>query len=113
MKRPNIELARTLRKIGTLHERKLWNLLKNRNLSGHKFRRQHQIDKYIVDFCCIEKKLIIELDGGQHNENGIIERDIARDEFLKNEGFKILRVWNNEMDDNIEGVYEKILECLE
>ena len=113
MKRPNIEPARTLRKNSTLHERKLWNLLKNRNLSGHKFRRQHQIGKYIVDFCCIEKKLIIELDGGQHNESDIIQRDTKRDDFLKNEGFRVLRIWNNEIDNNTEGAYQKIFEYLQ
>ena len=80
---------------------------------SHKFRRQYLVGKYIVDFCCPQAKLIIELDGGQHNENGIIEKDKTRDEFLKNEGFRVLRVWNNEIDDNIEGVYEKIVECLE
>ncbi len=83
------------------------------HLISHKFRRQYLVGKYIVDFCCPQAKLIIELDGGQHNENGIIEKDKTRDEFLKNEGFRVLRVWNNEIDDNIEGVYEKIVECLE
>lgn len=112
MKRTNVDLARNLRKESTLQETKLWRLLRNRNIFSQKLRRQHQIRNYIVDFCCIEAKLIIELDGGQHNKYNIIQKDEMRTKFLKGQGYKILRFWNNEIDNNIEGVIEKIQEYL-
>lgn len=112
MKRTNVDLARNLREESTLQERKLWRLLRNKNIFNKKFRRQHQIGNYIVDFCCIEAKLIIELDGGQHNEVDIKQKDEVRSEFLKNQRFETLRFWNNEIDNNIEGVIEKIQEYL-
>jgi len=104
MKKKNIKLARQLRKNMTDAERKLWNILRNRNL-GVKFRRQEPIGDYIVDFVCYEKKLIIEIDGGQHCED---KRDKIRDRWLENQGFKVLRFWNNEVLSNIEGVVEII-----
>lgn len=77
----------------------------------YKFRRQHSIGKYIVDFYCPEKKLIIEIDGSQHID---IQReyDIERDKYLKNLGFKILRFWDNDVNNNLEGVLMKIVEKL-
>lgn len=111
MKRKNINFARNLRKNQTIQERRVWNLLKNKNMS-HKFRRQHSVGNYIVDFCCLEKGLVIELDGGQHNETGKIKEDIDREKFLIKNGYRILRFWNNDIDKNIDGVYQKILEVL-
>ena len=104
-----IENARNLRKTTTNAENVLWFLLKNRQIKNYKFRRQHPIKKYIVDFVCIEKALIIELDGGQHNEN---QKDIVRTKFLESLNFRVLRFWNNEVLQNPEGVLIKIMETL-
>lgn len=111
MKKLNL-LARNLRKNQTSQEHILWNILRNRQLSGYKFRCQYPIGNYIVDFVCREKKLIIELDGGQHNTIKGISSDNERTEYLYSLGFQILRFWNNEIDNNIEGVYQKIIKTL-
>lgn len=92
----------------TVQERKLWNIIRNRQFFGYRFRRQFPIGQYIVDFVCREKKIIIEIDGGQHNEINNIEYDKKRTVFLNAEGFKVIRFWNNEIDNNIDGVYEKL-----
>ena len=102
----NTDLARDLRKNQTPQEKKLWNLLRNHQFYGYEFRRQYPIGDYIVDFICREKKIIIELDGGQHNEIENIDKDKQRTEFLANKGYKVLRFWNNEIDNNIEGVFD-------
>lgn len=112
MKKLLTVFAKNLRQNQTSQERKLWRLLKAKKFQNNKFRRQFPIGRYIADFCCPKKKLIIELDGGQHNENDIIKRDRVRDKFLKDEGYRILRFWNNDVDNNIEGVYQKIFELL-
>lgn len=100
-------LARNLRKNQTIQERKLWNLIRNNQL-GVKFKRQHPIGDYIVDFVCREKWLIIELDGSQHNEDENILKDNQRTKYLESRGFKVLRFWNNDVDNNIEGVILEI-----
>lgn len=100
--------SRSLRKSQTPHEAILWSHLKSRIFNNLKFRRQHPIGPYIVDFCCLKKWLIIELDGGQHNEEGNIKRDKERDENLSFMGYTILRIWNNELTENIDGVFETI-----
>ena len=105
-------IARKLRKNSTEEERKLWSILRNRNVLNLKFKRQFPIYKYIVDFCCEEKKLVIEIDGGQHNESENIEKDIERTKIINAEGYKVIRFWNNEINENIEGVYLKLLEEL-
>lgn len=97
-------LARSLRSNMTDAEQKIWQKLKQRQINNHKFRRQHIIGNYIVDFVCLEKNLIIEIDGGQHNE----EIDKNRSSYLENEGFRILRFWNNEVFSNMDGVLETI-----
>lgn len=104
----NTNLARNLRKNLTPQERKLWNMLRNHQFYGYEFRRQYPIGDYIVDFICREKKIIVEIDGGQHNEQNNIQYDIKRTEFLHSIGYKVLRFWNNEVDNNIEGVFEII-----
>lgn len=92
--------AREMRKNLTSQERKLWLALKNSNL-GFKFRRQFNVDnKYIADFICFEKRLIIEIDGGQHNQSFA---DVIRNFYLKKENFRIIRFWNNEIDNNFDG----------
>ena len=101
-------LARTLRRNSTIQERRLWNLLKNRQFHNLKFKRQHPIGDYIVDFICKEAKIIIEIDGGQHNELENIDYDNARTEFLNSLGYKVIRFWNNEIYENIEGVLLKL-----
>jgi len=100
----SIKIARKLRKNMTDAERLLWSKLRNKQLEA-KFRRQSPIDKYIVDFVCFEKKLIIEVDGSQHLQN---EKDIKRDKWLTDNGFKVLRFWNNEVLKNVDGVLEMI-----
>ena len=97
-------LARTLRRNSTIQERRLWNLLKNRQFHNLKFKRQQPIGDYIVDFICKEAKIIIEIDGGQHNEPENIEYDKTRTEYLNTLGYKVIRFWNNEIYENIEGV---------
>ena len=76
---------------------------------GVKFRRQSVIGRYIVDFVCFEKKLVIEVDGGQHNHS---HGDVVRDQWLKTQGFEVMRFWNNEVLGNLDGVYSKIDEYL-
>ena len=100
-------LARNLRKNSTPQERKLWGILRNRNFHGLKFKRQQPIDKFIVDFVCSEIKLIIELDGGQHNYTENIISDAERTKKLEELGYRVIRFWNNEVDD-IEAVWEEL-----
>ena len=107
-----LEYSKKLRKNMTDAENILWYYLKNKQLGNFKFRRQEAIDNYIVDFVCYEKKLIIELDGGHHNQDIKIENDKIRENHLKNQGFKILRFWNNEIFNNIETVLNVILQTL-
>ena len=92
----------------TSQERKLWSIIKNRQFFGYRFRRQFPIGHYIVDFICREKRIIVEIDGGQHNEKQNIEYDTKRTEYLSSEGYRVIRFWNNDIDDNICGVYERL-----
>lgn len=88
----------------------MWFLLRNRQLNGWKFRRQVPIAGYIADFLCIEAKLIIEVDGGQHAENH--EEDERRTAKLIDEGYKVIRFWNTDVLNNLDGVYETIARAL-
>ena len=104
------EFSREMRKNPTDAENKLWQELRGKKL-GFRFRRQFVIDsKYIADFVCLEKRLIIECDGGQHNQNF---EDIERDFYLESQNFRILRFWNNEILENLEGVLLTIKNVLE
>jgi very-short-patch-repair endonuclease len=105
-------LARELRERQTEAERVLWGRLRNRQLEGVKFRRQQPIGDYVVDFASFDKRLIVEIDGGQHNEHGILGRDERRAGWLNREGYRILRFWNNEVLNNVDGVLEVIREAL-
>ena len=96
--------SRRLRKEMTDAERKLWRFLRASQLEGLKFRRQHQIPPYITDFCCIEKKLIIELDGSQHTESS----DAPRTRVLRAQGWQILRFWDHDVLLAAEAVVEAI-----
>lgn len=111
MNKQNI-LARILRRNQTTQEYKVWQLLRNSQFRNLKFRRQYPIGDYIVDFICKEKKLIIEIDGGQHNKTEIIVIDEERTRYLESKGYKILRFWNNDIDNNLKGVYEELLKYL-
>jgi very-short-patch-repair endonuclease len=106
-----IERARDLRANMTDAERKLWHRLRRRNLSGAYFRRQAPIGPHIADFVCFDRKLIVEVDGGQHSER--IDYDEKRSVFLRGEGFRVLRFWNNDVMGNIEGVVAEIVRTLE
>ena len=103
--------AKELRKNSTDAERLLWRHLRAKQLEGLKFRRQEQIGRFIVDFVCYEKSLIIEADGGQHAVEA--EKDEERTRWLNAQGYHVLRFWNREILTNIDGVLEVIREhCL-
>ncbi len=100
--------SRRLRRDSTDAEKKLWSILRNRQINGFRFRRQVEIDGYIADFLCPERRLIIEVDGGQHTP----EKDARRTAFLESQGFRILRLWNNDVLQNLDGVWTTIQEVL-
>ncbi|MDH2385144.1 endonuclease domain-containing protein [Bradyrhizobium sp. CER78] len=104
-KEVSIRLARRLRANQTDAEIALWKHLRNRQIDGHKFARQVPIGNYICDFACREKRLVIEVDGGQHAGSAA---DAIRDRYLADEGYRVLRFWNNEVLGNIEGVLTTI-----
>jgi very-short-patch-repair endonuclease len=93
-------------------ERKLWRGLRNLPLDGSHFRRQATIGPYFADFACHEKRLVIELDGGQHGTEIHARQDAERDAFMKSRGYRVLRFWNNDVMQNIDGVLEVIAEAL-
>ncbi len=102
--------ARQLRHEMTDAERCLWQHLRQQQMYGVKFRRQHPVGPYILDFACLEKHLAIELDGGQHFENA--EKDAVRSAWLSSQGWQILRFWNNEVLTNTDGVLACIAQAL-
>ena len=101
------ELARRLRRNQTDAERLLWFRLRDRRLASWKFKRQVQIDRFVVDFFCADAKLIGELDGGQHDHDGEHDRDRTR--VLETMGYLVLRFWNHDVIRNTDGVLEEIL----
>jgi very-short-patch-repair endonuclease len=101
--------AREMRAKPTPAERRLWSMLRGRRIFSFKFKRQHVIAPYIVDFACLERSLIIEADGGQHAES---VSDRCRDAYLRSKGFRILRFWNNDVLDNPSGAFEAIAAAL-
>jgi very-short-patch-repair endonuclease len=101
--------SRALRHNSTDAERKLWQVLRSRQLAGVKFRRQVEIDGYVVDFLCPAKRLIIEVDGGQHTA----ERDSRRTAYLESQGFRLIRFWNSDVLQNLDGVWATIETALE
>ena len=102
--------AKAMRSQSTEAEQRMWQLLRAHRFDGHKFKRQVPIDFYIADFVCLRQRLIVELDGGQHAES---ESDAKRDAYLRSKGFRIIRIWNNDLFTNEEGVAELILSALE
>jgi very-short-patch-repair endonuclease len=97
--------ARRLRSKMTDAEAKLWSILRNRNMDGHKFVRQVPIGPYVSDFACREGNLVVEVDGGQHNES---TTDVVRTTELAKHGYRVIRFWNNDVLTNLEGVYDVI-----
>ena len=100
------ERARTLRKVSPDAELRFWRLLRNRHFGGLKFRRQHPLAGYIVDFVCLEKGLVIELDGGQHADQ--VEYDAERTYKLQGAGFRVIRFWDNDVLARPEAVLQKL-----
>jgi very-short-patch-repair endonuclease len=100
------ERARSLRRATTPAESKLWNKLRNRQLGGFKFTRQEPTGSYYVDFVCRERRLIVEVDGGQHADR---PADQQRDSELIALGYRVIRFWNNDVIENIDGVFQALL----
>src|SRR5437868_10971061 len=101
--------AQRLRREMTDAERKLWSVLRNRQLGGAKFRRQQPIGPFIADFVCQQHRLIVEADGGQHSESTTDDRRTA---FLESKGYRVLRFWNNDILNNLDGVADVIAAAL-
>ena len=101
--------ARPLRHRMTDAERTMWFELRDRRLGGLKFKRQWTIGQHVVDFCCIDRRLIVEIDGGQHNRDS----DALRTAALEQAGYRVVRFWNNEVSENLEGVLKTLLGELE
>jgi very-short-patch-repair endonuclease len=105
----SVDRAKQRRGNMTDAERRLWYRLRGHRFEGHKFKRQIPIGPYVVDFACLNRKLIVEVDCGQHNEN---DRDAIRDGYLAGQGFRVLRFWNNDVLSNTQGVLEVVFSAL-
>ena len=105
-----LKRSRQLRREPTEAESRLWSYLRLKNLDGARFRRQHTIEGFIVDFCCIKKRLIVEVDGSQHADN--VAYDDERTRILERQGFRVLRFWNGDVMQSIDGVLETIFQAL-
>jgi len=110
--REELASARGLRRRPTEAEKRLWRLLRGRQFDGVKFRRQHPIGAYVVDFFCADAKLVIELDGGGHGVTEKAKDDQHRSQELRGLGFRVLRIWNTDVLQNPEGVLKTISEAL-
>lgn len=112
---PLLEAARSLRKNMTDAEQLIWHCLRQKQLGGFRFRRQHPFERFVLDFYCCEAKLAVELDGGQHNQPDAIVFDAERTAFLEQHGIRVIRFWNNEVFQNLDGVlqtvYDAALQC--
>jgi very-short-patch-repair endonuclease len=106
------QIARSLRKRLTPQEVKLWVHLRTWRTRGFHFRRQSPRNGHVIDFVCLKQRLIVEVDGGQHNLESHARRDAQRDTHFVEQGFRVLRFWNNDVDDNLEGVLTAIEEAL-
>jgi very-short-patch-repair endonuclease len=107
------ERARQLRRNRTSAERRLWRELRQLKQAGCKFRQQVPIDHFIVDFACLSRRLIVEVDGGTHSTDREVAREARRERYLKDQGFRILRVWNADVRENMEGVMDTIVGALD
>jgi len=101
-----------LRRNRTEAERRLWWRLRELKHAGFKFRQQVPIDHFIVDFACLSQRLIAEVDGGTHSTDREVARDVRRERYLKDQGFRIVRVWNSNVGQNLEGVMDTIVAAL-
>ena len=106
----NTRRAKILRENMTETEQRLWSRLRRRQINGHKFRRQFPCGKYVADFVCLEARLIIEVDGGQHAKQ--TGKDELRDKWLASQGFRVLRFWNNDVLSEPDAVIETIVQAL-
>ena len=106
------QYARTLRRNQTRAELWIWQALRDRRFSGFKLRRQVPIGPYIVDFYCHQKKLVIELDGGQHNIGNAIQYDLRRSHFLQLQGLQVIRFWNNDVLKQKDAILQRIWDLL-
>jgi len=113
MYRKQVKRARGLRRASTEASEALWQKLRTLQCGGAKFRRQAPIGLYIVDFASFEHRLVVEIDGGQHNMPQGRQHDLKRTAWLKSQGFRVLRFWNDQVLTNIEGVLERILQEIE
>jgi very-short-patch-repair endonuclease len=104
------QIARRLRKNPTAAELVLWKRLRLRQAEGNKFRRQHRLGSYVVDFICLEKKLIVEVDGGHHADT--VKTDLERTKWLESRGYKVLRFWNNDVLKDIDAICKVVFEAL-
>jgi len=104
------DYARHLRNNATEAEHRLWQHLRRRQLNGFKFRRQHQIGRFVCDFVCLEAAIVVELDGSQHVTQS--RYDDQRDAFLKSNGFRVLRFWNGSVFSEPHAVVQTIMEAL-
>ena len=102
--------SRKLRREMTQAERMLWKGLRKKQMNHYKFRRQHPFGIYVLDFVCLEASLVIEVDGGQHQER--MEHDQDRTLWLEQHGFRVLRFWNNEVMNNLDAVLDVIIQAL-
>jgi very-short-patch-repair endonuclease len=100
--------ARKLRANTTAHERLLWRALRELPQNGTHFRRQAPLGPYVVDFLCPAKRLVIEIDGGHHNDDQTAVRDLERQRWLENEGYRVIRFWNSEVSRDLKAVLEQI-----
>jgi very-short-patch-repair endonuclease len=105
------QIARTLRKNMTLSEILLWQQLKNKQLLGYDFHRQKPIDEYVVDYYCPKLKLVLEIDGDSHD--GKEEADRIRQERLESLGLTVLRFWDSDVKNNVDGIVEQLREWIE
>ena len=108
-----IRFAKMLRSRSTDAEQALWRRLRARQISGAKFRRQAPIGPYIVDFISYDVRIVIELDGGQHADESHHQRDVKRDRWLKEQGFLVLRFWNSDVLQNMDGVLSRLIDVIQ
>jgi very-short-patch-repair endonuclease len=107
----DVGFERGLRRQSTDAEHRLWFHLRDRRLKGFKFRRQHRLGPYVVDFVCLDRGVVLELDGGQHLERA--SYDALRSQYLEGQGFRVLRFWNDEVLTRTEQVLAEVLRALE
>ena len=105
--------ARSLRNQPTVAEKRLWHFLRAEKLRGHKFRRQVALGPYVVDFVCLERRLVVEVDGGQHTQDDHIAYDARRDRWLRAEGYCVMRVSTTDVYGNLDGVLDTIWAALQ